>query len=80
MDLIVAAHDFRQGGVSTESCRPSIDALRGKQGCSNFSKVDILVGSNGEEMRLYLLPNGCWTRREANSQASLPTLWMVEPT
>lgn len=35
-----------------------IDALLGRQGDPDFSKVDILVGSNREEMRLYLLPNG----------------------
>jgi para-nitrobenzyl esterase len=35
-----------------------IDALAARQGSSGFSEIDILVGSNLEEMRLYLLPNG----------------------
>jgi hypothetical protein len=66
--------------VSTELCRPSIGALRGKQGGSNFSKVDILVGSNREEVRLCLLPNGMLEEARSELRASLPTLWMVEPT
>jgi para-nitrobenzyl esterase len=35
-----------------------IDGLPGRQGGSELSEVDILVGSNREEMRLYLLANG----------------------
>lgn len=38
-----------------------IDALPGRAGSLNFLKVDILVGSNRDEMRLYLLANGMLT-------------------
>ncbi len=43
-----------------------IDALSGRQGGSDLAKVDILVGSNLEEMRLYLLPNGTLDQAEGD--------------